>query len=133
MFIVKDYKCNNIKCGFVFERMVDRNNIPSKAYCEKCSSESDKILTLRNTAPVDSPWINSVLEIVDKKSKAPHNTEFLKHPTRANYETWKAKTGLRHIAPGEKPPTIDKAARKKSMKKEMINRMRDRNSITVRG
>jgi len=127
---IYDYEC--YQCEKITEVFVT-----GEAYelgiCPHCSGVTHKIISMSHTAPLDSTWISGVRNIVDKKSKEPHNTEFLKHPSRANYNEWKKKTGLRHLEPGEGPTKVDKEAGKKAMKKKMINKIQDRNSITIRG
>lgn len=50
----------------------------------------------------DSPWIRTVLEVVDKEAKTPHVVNFLKDPTRANYKAWMKGEGIRPLENGEK-------------------------------
>ena len=128
--IIHEYLCG--VCGHTQEAYVSSDVIPNLIECDCCSSPAKKIVSMSDTAPVDSPWLNEVLKIVDKKSDAPHNTEFLKHPSRANYEAWKKGTGLRHLEPGEGIPKVDKTAQKATIKNKMIQKIQERNAITVR-
>lgn len=127
--IIHEYQCK--KCKAIQEVYVDSENIPAGVKCN-CGYIAKRIVSMAGTTPVDSPWLSEVLEVVDKKSKAPHCTEFLKHPSRANYQVWKRTEGLRHLDPGEPTfPKIDKKNRKAKMKKEMIKKFREREAIAI--
>ena len=80
---------------------------------------------------VDAPWISTVLEVVEKGSDKPHCNEFLKHPTRANYNTWKNKEGVRHLEQGERKSKNDNTFKKAQMKKELHRRYREREAVSI--
>lgn len=128
--IVHDYKCE--KCGAISENYItSMNHIPDVSVCPDCNGKTKRIPSMRNTAPVDSAWISTVLEVVDKKSDAPHCKEFLKHPTRDNYKNWMNGEGLRPLEPGEKAAKPDKEARRVRVKKQLMEKHRERNAVTV--
>jgi len=87
------------------------------------------------TANQDAPWIKSVLEVVDRKSPAPHVQEFLKHPTRSNYKQWMKKEGIRpadHSDAGappvyRRPPDPDLSR----IQKEVWEKHRERKRIEI--
>ena len=100
--IIHDYECQ--KCGKVTEHyIVDLNNIPNQILCPICGETAKKIISMSQTSPIDSEWIRSVLEVVEKGSDKPHCNEFLKNPTRANYGKWLKNENFRHLERGEKP------------------------------
>lgn len=88
-------------CGNIFEVIakVDEDVLP----CPECGKDAKRILSPGgvNTFNNDAGWIKSVLEVVDKDSRAPHVIEFRKNPTRENYHRWMKKEGLRPMDPGE--------------------------------
>ena len=127
--ILKDFFCEN--CQTTQEEFVNAGSIPDDVECRLCHSVAKKIVSMSHTIPLDASWIGRVREVVDKKSNKPHNIEFLKHPSRANYEAWKKGENLRHLEPGEKLPTVDKDARKKRIKKRMIENYKKREAIEI--
>ncbi len=108
MPIIFDVECP--ECGKIFE-VIQSPNVP-EARCE-CGGIAKRIFTVAgpNLANQDSGWIRSVLEVVDKESKAPHVQRFLKNPTRKNYKAWMKGEGLRPLETGErhKPEPVDRS------------------------
>lgn len=103
--------------------------------CPECECISHRVVSVGGgyTANEDAPWLKTVIEVVDKDSKAPHVVEFRKNPTRANYKRWMKGEGLRHLEPGESMrPTEDKGRMKRTVNYMARKRM-ERGAITVRG
>lgn len=97
---VYDFECPT--CGHTQER-IESIGI-TKVVCPKCRDLAKRIISASGvfTANEDTPWVRSMLEVVDKDSRAPHVLEFRKNPTRANYKKWISKEGLRHAEDGER-------------------------------
>ena len=94
-----DYQCTT--CGNIEEHYVEPQEqiMP----CGKCGAEATRIFSSGHNHPnEDAEWIRSVLEVVDKEGGRAAQ-EFLKRPTRTNYQEWMKETGLRHLEPGERP------------------------------
>ena len=131
--IIHDYECQD--CGLVYEAFIkDSNNIPKSLPCPKCDGYSVRIVSMSQTSPVDAPWLHDTLAVVDKHPDKPHCQEFLKHPTRANYQAWMKGEGIRPLEPGE--PTKPKDNKKKRMseiKKGMLEKFSKRNAVSVGG
>ena len=125
---VFDFECDI--CGDVSENFIT-GKIPDIGLCPVCGGETKRIVSMSQTSPVDSSWISSVIDVVDKQSDAPHCREFVKHPTRDNYKIWMKGENLRPLEPGEKLPTVDKKARRERIKKQLLTKHRERNAIIV--
>ena len=126
MLVVRDFKCK--ECGVIQEKIIDSSR--KRAICE-CGNMADKIFSINTTAPVDVSWIGSVREVVDPHG-GEHCTEFLKHPSRANYNTWKDTEGLRHLEPGEAAPQPEsKESRQSRVKPQLIKKLRDREALSI--
>lgn len=127
---VYDYLCT--KCGNVDERIefYDVNVVE----CSKCNEPAKKIISIRgpNCANETTNWLPSVLEVVDKNSKAPHVVEFIKNPTRQNYKNWMKGEGLRHLEPGEENHPYPKEPDLTKLHKEVWEAHRKRNRLEVR-
>jgi putative FmdB family regulatory protein len=126
---VYDYQCS--ECEHTHEAIAMYDEIERN--CTKCGQKAKRIISLSgvNTANDDAPWIRSVLDVVDKESKAPHVAEFVKNPTRANYKRWMKGEGLRHCEPGEehrRPQEPDTSG----LDKQLWERHRERNKLHVR-
>lgn len=128
--IIHDYECQ--KCGIVQEEYLESNNIPASIKCPACGGKALKIVSKANTSPVDSSWISTVRDVVDKKSDAPHCKEFLRHPTRSNMNKWMKGEKLRPLESGEQclPPKRTEADRADT-KKKMLTKFRERNAVTL--
>jgi len=100
--------------------------------CSQCGSESKRIISVNgpNCANDNAGWLSSVLEVVDKEG-GPHCQQFIKDPTRANYKAWMKGEGLRPLESGErsKPEPVDISG----IQKKMVERLRERKKIVVRG
>jgi putative FmdB family regulatory protein len=92
---VYDFECQS--CGNIDERIepVDRTTVK----CSVCGKRSKRIISAGGvfTANEDAPWIRSVLDVVDKDSKAPHVVAFRNNPTRQNYKAWMKGEGIRPL------------------------------------
>ena len=127
--ILKDFKCKT--CDEITEFLVRTDPVPGQQVCPICNGYAEKIFSVSFTAPVDSAWVSSVLEVVDKHSTDPHCTEFLKHPTRSNYKNWMKGEGLRPLEPGEKVKRPNQKARRERTKKVLLDNHMERNAITI--
>lgn len=129
--IIHDYQCQ--VCEEITEHFItDSSRIPDQILCPICNGYADRIVSLSQTSPVDASWIGTVREVVDKNPDKPHCQEFLRHPTRANYKAWMKGEGLRPLEPGESAmPKVDKERRRTEIKKGMLERHMERNSISV--
>ena len=80
-----DFECKT--CGRIKES-IQRFNVDC-IKCE-CGANAKKIISASGQycANQDATWLKSVLDVVDKDSKAPHVQEFIKNPTRKNYQNW---------------------------------------------
>lgn len=130
--IVHDFECQD--CGVISEAYITTmKHIPTTGICPDCGGKTKRIISMSYTAPIDSPWIGSVLEVVDKHSNEPHCKEFLRHPTRDNYKKWMTGEGLRPLEPGERsiPKQTDRAERKANIKHKLMQQHRERNAVSV--
>ncbi|MBC8318449.1 MAG: zinc ribbon domain-containing protein [Desulfobulbaceae bacterium] len=125
--IIHDFECQD--CGKIKELFIPYE-FGNTCVCE-CGGIAKKIITFSQTAPGDAGWIKSVLDVVDKNPDKPHCQEFLRHPTRENYQVWMKGEGLRPLEPGEKPKRPDKEGRKKRMKEQLHKKYRERNAISI--
>ncbi len=127
---VYDFECQ--ACGKIHERYISGPVTPMTAPCAECGSQAERIVSMRLTQSVDSPWIKSVCDVVDKDPNKPHCQEFLRHPTRANYKAWMKGEGLRPMEPGEKPPKIETREEKKArIIPQMHKRFQERNRLEI--
>lgn len=106
--------------------------------CPKCHHRADKIFSPMGagTFNEDAAWIRSVLEVVDKESKAPHVVEFLKRPTRQNYRNWMKAERLRHREPGEKGCSLtekQQRERKERIDREVMSKHMARKKLFIGG
>lgn len=101
--------------------------------CEMCGGVARRIITASGVyiGNQDADWIKSVTEVVNKDDKSPHTQEFLKNPTRKNYQNWMKGEGLRPFESGEKPRTPPKFDHK-SHREKVWQKHRDRKRIEVR-
>ena len=124
--IIKDYQCVN--CKKISEHYVDGKDIPAFVFCPNCETVANKIISISQTTPIDSEWIHSVLEVVEKDSNKPHCNEFLKNPTRANYKNWMAKEKIRHLEPGEK---LRKPKQQDITPEQLMKYRQEKRSLTI--
>lgn len=127
MILCVDFECP--KCGLIFERLIPNSEMT--LWPCKCLAVAKRIYSASGSRDnlIDAPWIKTVLEVVEKDSGKPHCEQFLKDPTRKNYETWRQTEGLRHLEPGEpmRPPPPDTS----KLEREMLDAQRRRNRIEV--
>lgn len=107
---IYDFECNN--CGHIQEVITSISGSEKETItCPTCNKGMVKIISMSGVhcANEDSPWIRSVLEVVDKEDPRPAHREFLKRPTRKNYKSWMREAGLRHSENNERkrPDPID--------------------------
>jgi len=126
-----DYECYN--CENIEER-IEKPDGPQEIICGKCSGTMRRIISTRTPFDnlIDSPWLASVLEVVDKNPKKAHCQAFLKNPTRKNYQNWMKNEGIRPIDPGEKylPKKTD-TGKGSLFRQKMLERFQQRNRIEI--
>lgn len=126
--ILYSYECR--KCGNITDQYFNMNDTHPDLQCGKCGGVSRQVIGIPgpNLASESSPWIRTVLEIVDKEG-GQHCQEFLKDPTRTNYERWKKFEGVRHMEAGEKP---GRPEHKEITTEMLMKQKRKREAITLR-
>ena len=116
-----DYSCTS--CGITQEEYITSAITPEFLVCNSCGGNSKRIFSFGkvNSQSVDAPWIKLTAKMADPKSTKPHIKEFIRHPTRANLNTYLKKENLR-IGDKAEPnfPVIDHSDRDKKLKKDMI-------------
>jgi len=110
--ILADFECPK---GHIHEALVESGR--KAARCPACGRKARRIISAGRvyTGNQDAPWLKSVLEVVDRDSKAPHVQAFVHNPTRKNYHAWMKGEGIRpmdhteHGGPpaSRKPPDPD--------------------------
>lgn len=125
--ILNDFLCTS--CGHVEEQFETKRTIK----CSKCGKDSKKLISVSgvNTFTQDARWIRSIREVVEKGSGKQHCEEFLKDPTRKNYQNWMKGEGLRHLEPGEKAVKPDEAADHRRITKEVYDKHRKRCALEI--
>ena len=131
--IVHDYECQD--CGAISETFIT-GKIPEFGICPDCKGPTKRIVSMRNTAPVDAGWISTIREVVNKNSDAPHCKEFLRHPTRANMKAWMKGENLRPLEPGERgmpkeKTEKEKRERRKNISGQLLEKHRERNAVEI--
>lgn len=132
--ICVDFRCH--ACGYTKELIVNTYKIKTKV-CPKCGYDMYRILTLGrgNSMPVDCDWIGTVREVVNKNPNTQklEDREFLKSPTRQNYNKWMKANKLRPLESGErtepKKPDMKKFAAEQ--KHDLKKKFAKDNAITL--
>lgn len=126
-----DFECPK---GHIFEELAEYEEVIKRCSCgdmaRRIISVSGQYLGNQNTN-----WLYSVLEVVDRESKAKHVQEFVKNPTRETYKNWMKGEGIRpadykdHGGPPvyRKPPLISTEEKAKFL----YERHRARKSISM--
>ena len=127
-----DFECRT--CGKVEERLTD--HCQYIAVCE-CGGTQDRIISASGvyTGNLDAPWLRSVLDVVDKDSRAPHVLEFRKNPNRETYKAWMKGEGLRPADSNVRgaPPTLERTSiDTSSIRREAWEKHRQRRRIEVK-
>lgn len=123
---IHDYKCTY--CGHESEEIVkwDEYKIP----CMMCGGSAKREYKSFNGIKKEDPnWLGETLEVVNKDGGA-HCQEFLKHPTRRNYDSWLKGEGLRPLERGES--TKLKKRDTSSLRKRVTDKFKKDNVLTVR-
>lgn len=96
-----DFECQ--KCGDIAEHVYRIADCPEELRCDRCGGTAKKIISIggQNIFREEAPWLNSVLEVVDKDPSKTHCRAFLNEPTRANYKRWMKGERIRPLEPGE--------------------------------
>lgn len=127
---IYDYACGD--CERLMVDVIEKiDNTVIK--CKFCGGKAVRIISItgQNCANQDASWLRSVLDVVNKDSKAPHVREFIKNPTRKNYQNWMKGEGLRPFEPGEKPskpPPFDE----RRHHEQVWRKHRERKKIEIR-
>jgi putative FmdB family regulatory protein len=122
-----DFECKH--CKRVTEEFATPNI--NHIRCPWCGEKARKIISMSgvHTSNDDAKWIRSVVDVVDKKSKKPHDMEFIKNPTRRNLKAWMDGNNLRHIEPGEKATEPWKPDA--GFKGKLARRYQERNRVEI--
>ena len=122
------------KCTKEFDIICSITDRNKPILCPMCGNPGHRIVSVGGgyTANEDAGWIKTVLEVVDKDSKMPHVTKFLKDPTRTNYKQWMKGEGLRCLEPGEPARPVEDKGRMKRTVDFMARRRMERGKITIR-
>jgi hypothetical protein len=133
---IYDYQCSNPACNEITESVesIDTECI----ICPKCHYMAARMFSPMGTVRFadDAAWLKTVLEVVDKDSKAPHVVAFLKDPTRSNYRAWMKGEELRPRDPAERPHKMtEKEARADHQRRTeyAMQRHIERKRLEVRG
>lgn len=125
--ILRDFEC---LCGRVYEELTTPET--ESIGCVACGREARKVISIGHGAyREDAPWIETVLDILDKDSTKEHVRAFLSEPTRKNWRKWKAGEGLREYCEGEKP-VIRNEPDTKRMAERLMQRHMERKALVVR-
>lgn len=122
-----DFRCN--QCDSICEEYVHDYRIPS-VLCRICKKGiAFKQFSFRSAYKEDASWIPSVLDVVDKDSKAPHVRKFLETPNRTNWLNWMKEEHIRPLENNERikvqPVNLD------SIVKDVYEHLRDSNKIEI--
>lgn len=124
-------------CGFTTEMFTTMG--VEFAGCPNCQGEARKQFSFGQSAPYqeESPWIRTVTEVVSKDGEHAVDREFLKNPTRKNYQAWMK---YHKLIPVENehggPPTRkvpDRSGERKRIADFCFQRHQERQRIEVRG
>jgi putative FmdB family regulatory protein len=130
-----DYECYN--CKTIFEALGETDE--REKLCPRCPGDvvARRIISVSGQylGNQDATWIRSVLEVVDKDSKARHVQDFIKNPSRKNYQDWMKGEGIKpidHTVRGG-PPVFERPHPhdRKPLVDELFRRHRERKSLSV--
>ena len=126
--ILADFECSN--CGNIFERITDSSQ--KVCLCPECMAVGTRIITVGHVykGNQDAAWLKTVIDVVDKDPSKLHCQEFIKSPTRDNYQRWMKGEGIRPLENNEpmKPPPVDMT----NANKEVWEKYQARQRIEVR-
>jgi putative FmdB family regulatory protein len=133
---IYDYQCSNPGCNEITESVQPIDTIAIE--CPKCHYAASKVFSPMGTVRFadDAAWLKTVIEVVDKDSKAPHVVEFLRNPTRTNYKAWMKGEKIAPIERGEKPYRPTEKEQKEASDKRahvLMRNLMQRRRIEVRG
>lgn len=131
-----DYRCPDCNERFTaFWAIAERN---SKTRCPNCDAVAQRLITVSavDCSSERPKWIASCRDVADAGDGRPETAQFIKDPTRENYNKWKSATGLRHMEPGESK--INRIRRQEDISeaenrvtKEVLDNFQKEQSITV--
>lgn len=127
-----DWKC--IACEQVDEVFFKMDEKPQAIECEVCGGTMLQVVAIGAVMGDEAAWLQSVTEVVDRDG-GQHCQEFIKDPTRSNYEKWMKKEGIRPLEPGEggvnRKTAAQKAADRKERREEVFKKHHKRKAITL--
>ena len=129
---IYDHECP--ACGRVFETYagLDETEVPCS-----CGGTAKRIISVSGQfiGTESSPWLRSVLEVVDRDNPAKHVQDFVKNPTRANYKAWMKGEGIRPLDHTERgaPPMHHRASERdiRPIVNYLFERHRERKRVEV--
>lgn len=135
VMILYSFQCS--ECNEISEHFFDIAICPRKIECPVCQGIAFKIISIPgpNIASGSPDWIKSIKGVVNKEGGR-HCQEFLRDPTRVNYQRWMKVEGVRHMEHGEKhgrpdPTPSTHVITEKLMQKRMENRKLEAHLPTI--
>lgn len=133
---IYDYEC---ECGWRREVFRHMHDVEEPIICDECGKTMYRIFVAGHGAICynnDAQWLKSITDIVDKDPNKPHCVEFIKNPTRENYEKWMKGEGIRPLESGERPKTREERQRESELKlkkytDDLVKRHYERHSLVV--
>jgi len=128
-----DFQCRD--CKAIFERFA--HQLERQTYCEECGGvDAYRIISVgRSAYRQDAPWLESVLDVVDKTDKDPATQAFIAEPSRHNYQNWMKAKGLRPMSENEfRHPFRERAERDIMHRRNtvLLKQKRKRETINLR-
>ena len=124
---IYDYEC---ACGHIQER-IERADDKRAKICPRCGkAQARRIISVSGQycGNQDADWLKSVREVVGDETR--EGREFKRDPTRANYQAWMKRKGLRPMDIGERPnrPPIEDDRR---LTRKLIENHRKRSAVSI--
>jgi putative FmdB family regulatory protein len=127
-----DFQCRD--CKEIFERFAKQED--RSRLCNKCGGVSKRIVSIgRSAYREDAPWLESVLDVVDKSDKDPATQAFLSQPNRNNYHAWMKAKGIRPMSENEFRHPFRERAEKEILHRRtnlLLKQKRIRETINLR-
>jgi len=114
-----------------FYKMADK---PKTVECPECFGECTQKPCIGLIKGDEAGWLSDTRKVVDPQG-GPHCQQFLKDPTRSNYQKWMKGEGLRPMEPGEKskkPTAEDQRQRRKEIVGGIMEQRRKENTVEVK-
>lgn len=128
-----DHECQ--ECKKIFEAFAGLEE--QEVDCS-CGAKAHRIISVSGQylGNVDTPWIRSVLDVVDRENPAKHVQEFVRNPNRRTYQAWMKGEGIRPMDHTERgaPPTASRRGQQdmRPMVDYLFRRHRERRAVEVR-